>query len=224
MRCLDLKLQLDTNRQDPLPDDLTSHLSQCAECREYADDLRLKTLLRTLPIPEPVPGFESRILPEALKHRTRTAANESSSLGAWLALAASLVATIFVALQWQWSSTASVVPGQMVASEVAVRPIRLILNSKRDLDKVNLTVQLPPQVRLKGYGDTQRLQWSSRLATGDNSLVLPVQLRPGEARGMTAGDLSSEEIVIELEYEGNRKNFRVPLRSVFSGTATSRMI
>jgi hypothetical protein len=56
------------------------------------------------------------------------------------------------------------------------------------------------------------LEWQANLNAGGNRLTLPVRLQGAEGGG---------EILIEVEHEGARKTFRVPVQSRPAGGAAT---
>lgn len=233
MQCAEFKSQLEMlGEARPRSAALTSHLQRCAECREFAEDLKLQGLLRTLPLREAKADFETRVLAAALASQPATApqsaeASEKPNF-AWMAVAASLVLAVLVGLQWQHSPNA-VEPQELAAGPLQVEvgqlePVQVLLNSDKLLQNVTLTVNLPPHLVLEGYADSQRLQWSSNLNPGSNKLVLPVQFRQDVIGGMSSSEIANSEITIELEHEGLRKQFRVPVQHALRSGAGDQLI
>ncbi len=223
MKCSQIRQQLITQREaGPLGDALLTHLQQCTECREYAEELRLQRLLRTLPLREPEAGFENRVLQKALgDSHSVTALRHGWSWGG--AAAAGVVLALLVTLLWrpqplesQTEKVATLLPN---SQKLQVRPVRVLLSSVRTLRDATITVSLPPHLTLEGHAEAQRLQWKTNLSAGDNKLTLPVQHKE-----ITGGETNNDEILIELEHNGLRKQFRVPVEHQVRDDMTTKMI
>lgn len=236
MQCAEIKSQLEAlGEAQPLPQAVAGHLQQCLECQAFSEDLNLQRLLRTLPLREAQADFDKRVLRAAFDAQPDTrvvgtrmarAMLEKSPLGL-MAMAASLVLAVLVGLQWQQTETVAtpqVVAAPLPGQTEQLEPVQVMLNSDRVLQNVSVTVDLPSHLALEGYGDKQRLQWTSTLNVGANKLVLPVQLREQVIGAMADGDLANGEIVIELEHEGLRKQFRVPVQRAARNTFVPQAI
>ena len=171
---------------------LLRHLHRCGECRDYAEELRLVNLLRTLPAPEPSDYFEERVLNAALPRRRKAA---HASLRKWqLATAASLLVAVLAAVP-NWRQ-----PAEVVVPE-AVLPVGLSLDTPQALQGAMISVSLPDNLVLDGYGDTRELQWRADLNAGTNRLTLPVRAR----------SQSSAQILIRVEHNGAERQFTIPV-------------
>lgn len=238
MECADIKLQLEAQRElQPRSDLLAAHLRQCPECRGFAEDLKLRRLLRSMPLREADADFDKRVLQAALNTQAgheSYASHESSASSrgrpqlAWLAVAASLVVAVLIGLQWQGVPSSDelldLAEAPLQVQMDQLEPVQLMLNSERSLQAVTVIVDLPAHLALEGYGDQQRLQWTANLNAGANKLVLPVQFREDVMKATGTGDLAMDEIVIQVEHEGLRKEFRVPVRQTVRSSASHNMI
>lgn len=194
MNCSESRRELDLMREAN-SGALLAHLRSCVECRDYAEELRISRLLRTLPAPEPDADFERRVLAAALPQRPEVA---KRTLRGWqLATAASLLLAIFLALPRGQQT----VPAVESASAVAL-PVSVSVDTPRALPGALIRVSLPDSVRLDGYGDVHELQWHTDLRAGSNRLTLPVR-----SRETTEG----AEILIQVEHNGAHREFRVPI-------------
>ncbi|MCW8126061.1 hypothetical protein [Microbulbifer halophilus] len=193
MDCNQARRELELMREQNSAD-LLAHLRRCADCREGAEDLRIARLLRTMPAPEPAEDFERRALAAAMPQ-----SRERSRVRGWqLATAASLLLAVLMAVP-RWQQPAAPAP-----EAVAALPVSVSLDTPRSLSGATIQVSLPPNLALEGYGDARQLQWQADLSAGANRLTLPVQMR------QTGGEA---EIVIRIEHEGARREFRVPVQA-----------
>jgi hypothetical protein len=175
---------------------IEEHLSRCPDCRKRLE--HAATVLdgvRKLTPPAPHPGF----IDQALSRATRPAAARSKwrpVLG--MSLAASLV--LGVALGVFLGTRPD--PVQAVALTID-RPetVRLMFNSAKPLKAATLSLALPENVELVGYGGRRELSWQTDLREGGNLMQLPLVLR-----GAT-----KEELVASLSHGGSSKTFRLKI-------------
>jgi len=187
--CLDGRLDAAARRS------IQQHLERCPDCRRlHQHAAALQAALRTLPAPTPRQGF----VDQALSRATDAAAGAVRTprrgvLG--MALAASLV--LGVAVGVFLVTRPAPVPTVALMLE---RPetVRLMFNSAKPLQAATLSLALPGNVELVGYGDRE-LSWQTDLREGGNLLQLPLV-----ARG-TAKD----ELVASLSHGGTSKTFRL---------------
>ena len=190
--CLDGRLDAAARRS------IQEHLERCPDCRRlHQHAAALQAALRTLPAPTSRPGFVDR----ALAHATGAAAGAArpprrAVVG--FALAATLV--LGVVLGIFLATQPAPAPVQTVALMLE-RPetVRLMFNSAKPLQAATLSLALPGNVELVGYGDRRELSWQTDLREGGNLLQLPLV-----ARG-TAKD----ELVASLSHGGTSKTFRL---------------
>jgi hypothetical protein len=227
MKCTDIKLQLESGAGSAGPKSLAEHLRGCADCREHADELRIRRLLASMPLREADEGFERRVLDGAFAAASPMAAPASTQRRgfAGMAVAAALAVTVIAGLQWQNVSAPE--GSQPLLSENLplqfedLEPVQLVLNSGRALENVTVTVDLPAHLALKGYADSRHLEWTANLSAGGNKLVLPVQLRRDLYEDLVGAE---EEIVVMLEHDGRRKEFRIPVQPALRSSANETVI
>jgi hypothetical protein len=202
MECRDFALQLDDwldGRLDAVRQkSVQEHLERCPSCRrQHQHAVAVQAAVRELSPPAPHPGF----VDQALSRATRPAVGSAhparrAVLG--VALAATLVLGVglgvFLAMQ--------PAPVQAVALTLE-RPetVRLMFNSAKPLIGATLSLALPANVELVGYGDRRELSWQTDLREGANLLELPLI-----ARGATKG-----ELVAHLSHGGSGKTFRLKI-------------
>jgi hypothetical protein len=202
MNCRDFALQLDDyldGRLDAVwQQSMQEHLERCLPCRRrHQHAVALQAALRTLPAPASGPGF----VDQAVARATRTTAG-----AAWsprravisLALAATLV--LGVALGVFLAMQPAPAPVQTVALTLE-RPetVRLMFNSAKPLPAATLSLALPENVELVGYGNRRELSWQTDLREGGNLLQLPL-VAHGTAKG---------ELVAHLSHGESSKTFRL---------------
>jgi hypothetical protein len=79
--------------------------------------------------------------------------------------------------------------------------VRLMFNSATPLKAVTVSLALPENVELVGYGDRRELSWQTDLREGGNLLQLPLI-----AHGTTKG-----ELVAHLSHGESGKTFRLKI-------------
>jgi len=190
--CLDGRLDAAARRS------IQEHLERCPDCRRlHQHAAALQAALRTLPAPTPRQGF----VDQALSRATGAAAGAVRTprrgvLG--MALAASLVLGVAVGV----FLVTRPAPVQTVALMLE-RPetVRLMFNSAKPLQAATLSLALPGNVELVGYGDRRELSWQTDLREGGNLLQLP----------LVAHGTAKDEFVARLSHGGSSKTFRLKI-------------
>jgi len=177
---------------------LHEHLERCADCRKrHEHAVAVLEAVRKLTPPAPHPGF----IDLALSRATRpvpVAAHSKWRPVLGMALAASLV--LGVALGVFFATRPD--PVQAVVLTID-RPetVRLMFNSAKPLKAATLSLALPENVELVGYGGRRELSWKTDLREGGNLMQLPLVVR-----GAT-----KEELVANLSHGGSSKTFRLKI-------------
>lgn len=205
MHCNEAQQQLEhLDRVDEVAagSELEAHLQECEACRDYARERQLVELLASLPVREPEPGLEDRVLRQALGRSRPSAAGVHLRLA--LATAASVALAVLVTLQFhsQGDATEPVEAIQTAVVKAQLQQTRMVdvlFTSPRRLDDALITVQLEDNLALEGYNGIHNLQWRTTLKSGHNKLSLPVRLLQGESARLT----------VVVEHEGARKRFTV---------------
>jgi predicted anti-sigma-YlaC factor YlaD len=207
MECREFRLQLDEyldGRADERP--IRAHLAACAECRNlHQHAVAVQKGLRKLSPPEMHPSFVDRAIARAVRpddaraHPTRRAV-----LG--MALAASLV--LGVAVGAFFSLRDSPVQTVTLALERA-ETVRMVFNSAKPLQAATLSLVLPDNVEVVGYGSQRELVWQTDLREGQNLLQLPLI-----ARGPV-----KDELLARLSHGASTKTFRLKVESGGAGVS-----
>ena len=180
--------------------ELQSHINKCEVCCTMLNrEQDLRKSLRELPVPALRSNFVRSALNKA-KGRHEQARARKYAMGSALAvgfvlfLAANLLVTTPV--------SKSISEPEISLSRGQIHEIKLVFNSKKNIDSAIFTVRLPGNVALKGFPDQQAISWKGRLKEGKNLLVLPVM-----ATGPVEGDL-----ITSIEHAENKKAFHVGIR------------
>lgn len=195
MECADFTSRLDDYLDGRVDEFLMrDHLNVCDDCRQrFGHAVAVQSALRKLSPPEAPPAFLEQAISRASRpnpaHPRRW-----SMLG--VALAASLVlgvaAGVFLSLREA--------PVQTVALSVE-RPetVRMVFNSAKPLQAATLSLALPENVEVVGYGPRRELSWQTDLREGQNLLQLP----------LIAHGAVKDELLARLSHGASTKTFRV---------------
>ncbi len=202
MECHDLALQLDDyldGRLDAVGQrSIQEHLELCPNCRRrHQHAVALQAAVRTLTAPTPHPDFVDRALSRAT-HAAVGSARHTRRAVLGMALAASVVLGValgvFLATQ--------PAPVQKVALTLEQpETVRVMFNSAKPLQAATLSLALPENLELVGYGERRELTWQTDLREGGNLLQLPLI-----ARGTV-----KDELVARLSHGGSSKTFRLKI-------------
>lgn len=175
------------------------HLESCSCCsRGYHDAKELRARLRMLPAPALRPGFVERALAAAAA-APAGAVRTGRRAVVGMALAASVVlglgvAVILFAVRPEPAHT-------VVLTVQQPESVRLMFKAAKPLPGATLSLSLPENVEIVGYGDTRELTWRTDLREGGNLLQLPLIVR-GPGGG---------ELVARLSHGSSSKTFRLKI-------------
>jgi len=208
MNCIDFKQSIDDFLDDGLTTEagtaMRAHCDQCPACQKYLDQARqLQQALQSLPCPDPDPDFfQQAIQQAAAAHRRRTLLRRTG-FGSAIAAGLLLFALNLPLLQ-------SVTPQQNPVMDIPLvtialhetRDVRLVFHAEQALQNTRFTLQLPPQVELRGFPGQDYISWTGSLKQGQNLLVLPVI-----AQGRNGGELTAR-----IENNGKTEQFTVHMK------------
>ncbi len=209
MECSEFALRLDDLLDGRLHalgrKSIQEHLERCPDCRQrHEHAVAVLESLRKLTPPALHPGFMDQALSRATRPVPAAHSKWRPVIG--MALAASLV--LGVALGVFLATRPD--PVQAVALTID-RPetVRLMFNSAKPLKAATLSLALPENVELVGYGGRRELSWQTDLREGGNLMQLPLVVR-----GAT-----KEELVASLSHGGSSKTFRLKIEVDSAGTS-----
>jgi predicted anti-sigma-YlaC factor YlaD len=199
MECHDFAQQLDDLLDGGLDaarqKSIQEHLGRCPDCRRrHEHAVAVRQAVRELSPPALHPGF----IDQALVRATRIGEARPGwrpKLG--MALAASLVLGAALGLFFATQPTVQTVALTIDRPET----VRLMFNSAKPLKAATLSLALPENVELVGYGKRRELSWQTDLREGGNLMQLPLVVR-----GATKDDL-----VASLSHDGSSKTFRLKI-------------
>jgi len=205
MECIDFTSRLD-DYLDGQADErgMQAHLRGCAECsRQYQHALAVQAAVRKLAPPEVHPAFGD----QAILRATRpNAAHPRRRAVLGVALAASLV--LGVALGAYLSMGDAPVQSVVLAVEKP-ETVRMVFNSSKPLRAATLSLALPDNVEVVGYGSRRELSWQTDLREGQNLLQLP----------LIAHGTVKDELLARLSHGAGTKTFRLKIETSNAGTS-----
>ncbi|WP_040474395.1 anti-sigma factor family protein [Marinobacter algicola] len=201
MTCRQFHREVDSLVRGDLPpheqEALQAHASTCVSCSElWEDEQRLQEGIMAQTVPEPDDDFESRVRAMALAGETpRNSMLRKTSLWA-SSIAAVLALGIFIGMQvgpvdtGMPDSDIADASGQAATDSVSepgsgteLKTVRLAFNSRKAMNNVTLTLELPPNAELAPFPGRQTISWTVDLKQGDNVLALPINvLFPGSGK------------------------------------------
>ncbi len=215
MTCRQFHQEVDSLVRGELPpheqEALQAHAAVCPACSElWEDELRLQNGIMAQNIPSPNADFESRIRSAALAQATPQRSGFSKTPLWASSIAAVLALGIFIGMQIgpadpglpgddlaETSDQGTSEPASRIQSSAEVKTVRLAFNSRRAMENVTLTLEMPPNAELAPFPGRQTISWKVDLKEGDNVLALPINvLFPG-----------SGELVAHLDDGTRRKTF-----------------
>lgn len=191
---------LDVDLDEEKRQEIQLHIKSCGACyRLLAREQELRAALRGLPVPALRADFVHSTLVKARQQHARHSRH-------WVTLGGAIAAgfVLFIAaglLLMAPMSNTSAVP-QVILAKGQLQDIKLVFNSKTEINGATFVVQLPGNVALKGFPHQQSISWKGRLKQGRNLLVLPVM-----ATGPIDGDL-----ITWIEHAESKKAFHLGIQ------------
>ena len=228
MKCSEVENQLDDYLEPSAPGgsglddraaaDIALHIQGCPQCQTELE--RRQTLLdalRSLPVPQPGPGFFEQAVANAAQSANRNRRRTDSPVRqpyatALTGLAAALLAAVLLAAvaipDHEATAPESGLPGIHLATGT-VTPVKLAFSAEKALQDARLSVSLPVGVELVGYDGRSDISWTTDLEQGTNVLRLPLV-------GRTA---ASDILVARLDHPTGTKTFRLQVTVNQSGAS-----
>lgn len=215
MTCRQFHKEVDILVRGELPpaeqEALQAHASVCPDCSElWEDERRLQKGIMAQNIPAPNDDFEARVRAAALSHGAPHRSTLPKTPIWATSIAAVLALGVFIGMQIgpadvgntteelaKTSGKDTTLPASEPLSTVEAKTVRLAFHSRRAMENVTLTLEMPPNAELAPFPGRQTISWKVNLKEGDNVLALPINvLFPG-----------SGELVAHLDDGTRRKTF-----------------
>ena len=202
MDCRNFALQVDDWLDGRLPDaqrqSMQLHVKNCHGCsRGYADARELRAQMRALAAPALRAEFAERALLKAGTARRGRWALPPMALAASLVLAVG-VAVILFAVRPEPVHT-------VILTVQQPESVRLVFNADKPLPGATLSLSLPENVEIVGYGERRELTWQTDLGAGGNLLHLPLVAHGpagGELVARVSRGASSRTFRLKIEVRG----------------------
>jgi hypothetical protein len=157
-----------------------------------------------MPVPEPRPGFEDRVLVKASARQFRAPSEVRPLLRrpmTWWAAGGGALAATLVWAMLTWMQSGAQTDPSLVLALYESREVPLVIDSERNLDGATIRIYVTGSVALAGYEQQHEVEWQSSLNKGVNLLSLPVV-------GYMPGD---GLVVAEIEHEGRTRRVSVAM-------------
>jgi hypothetical protein len=185
--------------------DIESHLATCADCRAELEKRKVFFAgLRNLPVPDPSPGFEERVLRNA-RHGSRSPIGFAAGFGS--AVAAGLLVWFAVGF-WQPTGLPEHNALSVIVMQVEQpREVSLAFNVPQAIRDVTFRIELPDGVEIQGYPAQRELTWVDQLSQGRNVMNLNLIAKQGV----------DGEILAHIQHGDEKQVFHVPVRASMNG-------
>jgi len=212
MNCSDIRNYIDDYIDGYLNESNTkmvvSHIAQCPSCRGIFQCR--KELIQIISstkshIPEPSPDLVNRIIRARKSQKNAYAIKRRNwSIGIAAIAASFIIFAILPGLGPLTTHSTEQKPLQTSFSFPTLHEphtIGLLFKSKQYLENVTFSIEIPPEMELKGFPGKKKLKWSGSLRQGKNLISIPVI-----ALSATSGIMT-----MSLEHVKTIKTFKVRL-------------
>jgi len=154
-----------------------------------------------MPVPEPRPGLEDRVLAKARQPIKR------KRMSNWWAAGIGALAATIAWMAVLWIQQDRLQEPRLVLALNESRDVSLVIDSERDLEGATIRLYVTGSIALAGYEDEHEIEWLASLTQGANLLSLPVVARsPGDGR-----------VVAVIEHEGRTRRVSVAMHVADKG-------
>ena len=154
-----------------------------------------------MPVPEPRPGLEDRVLAKAMQPKKR------KRLSNWWAAGIGALAATIAWVAVLWIQQDRIQEPRLLLALNESRDVSLVIDSERDLEGATIRLYVTGSIALAGYEDEHEIEWLASLTQGANLLSLPVVARsPGDGR-----------VVAVIEHEGRTRRVSVAMHVADKG-------
>jgi len=192
--------------------EIAEHVNQCELCAQYCDDRELNGYLQNIGQIEVPEGLAERVITTAQRYKSkRTWRKPLFQYG----IVAGFVVAFSVAFlinqptsEIDSTNIESINYAEVLSNielhvgEVSNTQIQLTL--QQAIEHASMTVKLPAHIALAGYDGVTQLNWQTNLKSGNNIMVLPLQLL----------EPIDGIVHIEVEHQGVKKVFRINVNAL----------
>lgn len=190
---------LDDDLSEALSKAVEKHHKKCNKCSNaYKKAVQINTLLKEMPVPPLSEGFVDRALNKATQE-TRHNKPTIYTLGAG-AIAAGFALWFVVASTLLTTPVTTPTNPYTVTVNSEVKTIKVAINSESEFDRVQMSIELSPNLEIAGYGNRTSINWDTRLKKGVNVIKLPVVgLASGGGTITTRVQMQGKEKVMQIQ-------------------------
>ncbi|MEF8794372.1 anti-sigma factor family protein [Thiohalorhabdus sp.] len=166
---------LDARLEPSLRQAVNAHLAECDQCAQaFREDRDLLGALQDLPVPPASEYLVERAMGQgARRERQRQRRWQAGGL----AVAAGLLIAVVLGLVTQKPLNGTQEPPMVAVKPGQSQPVNLVFNSRRRMEGVTLSVEVPEGVEIANHPGKRRLNWQATLEPGQNLLRVPVIVR-----------------------------------------------
>ena len=146
-----------------------------------------------MPVPEPKPGIEDRVLAKATAARTTARGGLRAAVrqpATWWAAAAGALAATLACVAILWPQPQATPGAEVVLALNESRDVSLVIDSERALEGATIRLSVTGSVSLAGYEQQQEIEWTTSLTRRVRpwcSITATTRPSPG-VRAMTGSD------------------------------------
>ncbi|MCG6937507.1 MAG: zf-HC2 domain-containing protein [Gammaproteobacteria bacterium] len=219
MKCTDIQEYLDDYIDETASsverEAVDSHLDYCTSCRQVlAERKAVRQALASLPVVEASPGFETRVFSAVHRQYGAGIRKPGNRFIAGFATAMAVSLALWFASTLYTPQFEEQAPQMINLAINQTRTVKLVFETPTDLADVTLTVELPGNIELEGYGGQKQLVWQTSLTRGQNILALPI-IATGNGQG---------ELMAQLNYGAKTKQFHIVLKTTDGGAQNFQII
>jgi hypothetical protein len=179
---------------------VSSHCFSCECCSDRLEQLRSqRELIQSLPVPHASANFEKRVIENAVRQAHPAVHSQFRSRSIYLAAAASILVALVLWLGLFNDTMVNEKTQYIATVSDQVQTINVAIDSDKNLEAVNLRVELSDNLELAGFGNKKTIDWTTQLQKGVNVISLPVV---GIAQGK--GDITTR-----IRLNGKEKTMRI---------------
>ena len=197
-----LDAYIDGDLSPALLNAVSQHHQSCSSCADsYHKAIKLRSLLKVTPVPPLSEGFADRAFKKVTQSSDRkkriSFATYSGAIAAGLAIWLISADLIFPTSN---NTNSGVNDIYVELTKTGVKTINVAIESEHDLNSVQLSIQLTPNLELAGFGNRTSINWDTRLKQGTNVIKLPiVGLAAGEGEIITRIQMNGKEKVMHIK-------------------------
>ncbi|PCJ15824.1 MAG: hypothetical protein COB04_12645 [Gammaproteobacteria bacterium] len=176
----------------------SSHLSDCETCQQsLVEHQAYLAKIRQLQAPQAAPEMVTRLIGFPRER------NKQSPNSFWQGFVAASILAVMVIGSYLVVESDPVHTSMMVSIGSNIQAVDIAINAPSDMSEVTLSISLPDQLEVEGYGDTRQLIWTVDLIEGANQLTLPIRFIAGQT-------LSKPTVInVVMLHEEKERDFQI---------------